>query len=102
MTRPEVTTLARVFHFWGWVAFGRDCVVALMVKMQIDRVDRPRVKLECLRMMVKLKLDKARSQLIGKFMTDYLKLTSAETVVYNTAMANDFPQRKRRGSRSQQ
>jgi len=67
---------------------------ALMVKMRIEPVDRPWVKLECLRMMVKLKLDKARSQLIGKFMTDYLKLTSAETVVYNTVMATISPKEK--------
>ena len=56
---------------------------ALMVKMQITREDRPRVKLECLRMLATLKLDKARSTLISAFMEGYLKLTSAESIVYN-------------------
>src|SRR4029079_12714305 len=49
---------------------------ALMVKMKIAPVDRPRVKFECLRMMVKLKLDKARSTLIWTFMEKYLQLTA--------------------------
>ena len=37
------------------------------------------MKLECLRMLATLKLDKARSTLISAFMDSYLKLTSAET-----------------------
>jgi len=60
---------------------------ALLVKMKFAPADRPYVKLECLRMIVKLKLDKARSRLIGKFMTDYLELTAAENRVYNREMA---------------
>lgn len=56
---------------------------ALMTKMRIAPGDRPRVKLECLRMLATLKLDKARATLIGALMTSYLKLTSAETAVYN-------------------
>lgn len=67
---------------------------ALMVKMNIAPQDRPWVKLECLRMMVKLKLDKARSMLIGKFMTDYLVLTAAENRVYNQAMATISPKER--------
>jgi Domain of unknown function (DUF4351)/Putative transposase, YhgA-like len=67
---------------------------ALMAKMKIATPDRPRVKFECLRMMVKLKLDKARSRLIGKFMTDYLTLTTAENRVYNAAMATIAPKEK--------
>jgi hypothetical protein len=60
---------------------------ALMVKMRIPPEDRPRVKVECLRMIVKLNLNKARSTLIWEFMTSYLRLTPAEEVVYNTGMA---------------
>ena len=56
---------------------------ALMAKMKIAPEDRPRVKLECLRMLVTLKLDKARATMISSFMDAYLKLTAAETVVYN-------------------
>lgn len=56
---------------------------ALMAKMRIAPEDRPKVKLECLRMLVTLKLDKARATLISSFMDSYLKLTSAENAVYN-------------------
>ena len=59
---------------------------ALMTKMRIAPEDRPRVKLECLRMMATLKLDRARSTLISVFMDAYLKLTSAEQIVYNREM----------------
>ena len=69
-----------------WRDFVRDpnpVASALMTKMHIAVGDRPRVKLECLRMLATLKLDKARATLIGAFMTSYLELTTAETVVYN-------------------
>jgi hypothetical protein len=60
---------------------------ALMVKMKIAPADRPKVKGECLRMIARLKLNVARSFLIGTFMENYLKLTTAENAVYNEAMA---------------
>ena len=56
---------------------------ALMAKMKISAPDRPRVKLECLRMLATLKTRCRRSTLIGSFMDRYLKLTAAEEVVYN-------------------
>jgi predicted transposase YdaD len=56
---------------------------ALMTKMKIAPEDRPRVKLECLRMIATLKLDKARAALVGMFMESYLKLTTEENAVYN-------------------
>ena len=65
---------------------------ALMTRMRIEPGDRPRVKLECLRMLATLKLDMARSALIGAFMKNYLKLTAAETVVYNEQMKAVEPQ----------
>jgi len=58
---------------------------ALMAKMKIEPEDRPRAKLECLRMMLTLKYDPARSGLISQFMDSYLKLTPAETIVYTEA-----------------
>lgn len=54
-----------------------------MTKMLIAPEDRPRVKLECLRMLATLKLDIARATLISVFMDAYLKLTPAESIVYN-------------------
>jgi predicted transposase YdaD len=62
-----------------------------MTKMRIAPGDRPRVKLECLRMLATLKLDKARATLIGAFMTNYLELTSGETAVYNKMLKTVEP-----------
>jgi predicted transposase YdaD len=62
-----------------------------MTKMLIAPGNRPRVKLKCLRMLATLKLDKARAILIGAFMTNYLKLTSGETAVYNKMLKTVEP-----------
>ena len=67
---------------------------ALMTKMKIAPKDRPRVKLECLRMLITLKLDPARAVLISSFMNSYLKLTPAETVVYNREVETIEPKER--------
>lgn len=51
---------------------------ALMARMKIARTDRPRVKLECLRLLATLKLDPARTRLISGFVDSYLQLTAQE------------------------
>ncbi len=51
---------------------------ALMAKMEIAPADRPRVKVECLRMIAKLKLDKARTFLLSGFIDNYLRLNPIE------------------------
>jgi Domain of unknown function (DUF4351) len=51
---------------------------ALMAKMKIDPADRPRVKVECLRMIANLKLDKARTYQLSGFIDNYLRLNSIE------------------------
>ncbi len=51
---------------------------ALMAKMKIDPVDRPRVKVECLRMIANLKLDKARTFQVSGFIDSYLRLNPVE------------------------
>jgi len=51
---------------------------ALMSKMAMKPDERPRVKLECLRLLATLKLDRARMQLISGFIDTYLKLTESE------------------------
>jgi predicted transposase YdaD len=48
---------------------------ALMAKMQVEPRDRKRVKLQCLRMMLTLKLDQAKMGLIAGFVNTYLRLT---------------------------
>lgn len=59
---------------------------ALMAKMNIATSDRPKVKLECLRMLVTLKLDPARTQLISGFVDSYLKLNQLEEASFNTEL----------------
>ena len=51
---------------------------ALMSKMSIDMNDRPKVKAECLRLLVTLKLNPAKSRLISQFVDTYLRLNMKE------------------------
>jgi hypothetical protein len=51
---------------------------ALMAKMKIAKRDRPKVKAECLRLLVTLKLDPAKTRLISKFVDTYLRLSVQE------------------------
>ncbi|HLK60287.1 MAG TPA: DUF4351 domain-containing protein [Chthonomonadaceae bacterium] len=60
---------------------------ALMAKMKIARQDRPRVKAECLRLLVKLNLDEARTQLISGFVDTYLRLEGVEEQLFAQAVA---------------
>ncbi len=55
---------------------------ALMAKMNIEPQDRAKVKAECLRLLVTLKLDPARMQLISGFVDTYLRLNSSEKIVF--------------------
>ena len=49
-----------------------------MAKMSIAPSDRPKVKAECLRLMVTLKLNPVKSRLISKFVDTYLRLNARE------------------------
>ncbi len=55
---------------------------ALISKMKIDTADRPRVKVECLRLLATLRLDPARSRLISGFVDTYLRLNVQEEQVF--------------------
>ncbi|BAY14617.1 hypothetical protein NIES21_03740 [Anabaenopsis circularis NIES-21] len=55
---------------------------ALMAKMQIAPSDRPKVKVECLRLLATLKLDPARTRLISGFVDTYLQLNQQEEQVF--------------------
>ena len=57
---------------------------ALMAKMRIYKLDRPKVKAECLRLLVTLKLDPARMQLISGFVDTYLTLNQAEELQFQS------------------
>ncbi|MDB9313677.1 DUF4351 domain-containing protein [Spirulina sp. CS-785/01] len=55
---------------------------ALMAKMQFSPEERPRVKLECLRLLATLRLDPARMKLISGFIDTYLRLNAAELEIF--------------------
>jgi predicted transposase/invertase (TIGR01784 family) len=59
---------------------------ALMSKMRIDEADRPRVKVECLRLLATLRLDPARTQLISGFVDTYLRLSVQEEQVFQESV----------------
>jgi hypothetical protein len=65
-----------------------------MAKMDIAPQERPRVKLECLRLLATLKLDPARMQLISGFVDTYLKLTPPEEATFETELAELSPPEK--------
>jgi hypothetical protein len=59
---------------------------ALMAKMKIDPLDRPTVKAQCLRLLVTLKLDPAKMQLISGFVDTYLRLNSTERAIFQSEL----------------
>ena len=59
---------------------------ALMSKMNIALEERPQVKAECLRLLLTLKLDPARMQLISGFFDVYLNLNEQENQAFKTAV----------------
>ncbi len=56
--------------------------IALMAKMRIASVDRPKVKAQCLRLLATLRLDPARTRLISGFVDTYLRLSQQEQQVF--------------------
>jgi flagellar biosynthesis/type III secretory pathway protein FliH len=61
-----------------------------MAKMAIDPKDRPRVKAECLRLLVTLKLDPARRRFISGFIDTYLRLRQEEQQVFDHLITTEF------------
>ncbi len=55
---------------------------ALMTRMNLEPGERPRVKLECLRLLTTLRLDPARMKLIGGFIDTYLRLNRDEELLF--------------------
>ncbi len=60
---------------------------ALMAKMRIDKEERPKVKAECLRLMVTLKLNPAKMQLISGFVDSYLNLNLQEESIFQSELS---------------
>ncbi len=60
---------------------------ALMSKMRVAKADRPRVKLECLRMLVSLNLNLDERKLVSGFVDTYLELDDDETKVFERELS---------------
>jgi predicted transposase YdaD len=60
---------------------------ALMSKMKIEPKDRPTVKAQCLRLLVTLKLDPGKMQLISGFVDTYLRLNSEEEAIFQSEIS---------------
>jgi len=106
--RPEPDRYGVAFPDWEVLAFSfrtvqlnrlnwRDYLgnhnpvaSALMAKMAIDPKDRPRVKAECLRLLVTLKLDPARRRFISGFIDTYLRLRQEELQVFDHLITTEF------------
>lgn len=65
-----------------------------MAKMRMEKRDRPRVKVECLRLLATLRLDPARTRLISGFVDTYLRLNAQETEIFQTELARLEPQQQ--------
>jgi predicted transposase/invertase (TIGR01784 family) len=61
---------------------------ALMSKMKIDKKDRAKVKVECLRSIATLKLDPARVSILSGFVDSYLNLNAVEEVEFEREVAS--------------
>jgi Domain of unknown function (DUF4351) len=68
---------------------------ALMSKMKIDVVDRPKVKLECLRAILTLKLDPARTSLLSYFVDSYLTLNPVEELEFREKIDKIKPKQQK-------
>jgi len=89
----EVIQLNRL----NWRDFVRQpnpVASALMAKMRIPQAERPRVKLECLRLLATLRLDPARTQLISGFVDVYLRLNQAEQQQFQTELDRIKPRQQ--------
>jgi predicted transposase YdaD len=65
-------------HWRDFVRKPNPVAAALMARMQIRPEERKRVKFECLRLLMTLRLDRARMQLIAGFVDNYLRLSREE------------------------
>ncbi len=65
---------------------------ALMAKMKIADQDRAKVKAQCLRLLVTLKLNSAKMQLISGFIDTYLTLNPVEESIFRSELNTFLPQ----------
>ncbi len=79
-------------HWRDYLNTSNPVATALMAKMQIAKKDRPRVKAECLRLLVTLRLNPAKMQLIFGFVDTYLRLSAEEYQEFRQTLAQIAPE----------
>ncbi len=89
----EVIQLNRL-QWRDFVKHENPVASALMAKMQIAPQDRPKVKLECLRLLVTLKLNPAKMQLISGFVDSYLRLNREENTHFERELEKEQPKKQ--------
>ncbi len=67
---------------------------ALMAKMDIALQERPFVKVECLKILTRLRIDKKRLRLIGTFVDTYLNLNPQEQKIFQAEIDKIEPHQK--------
>ena len=77
-----------------YIKTPNPAAAALMTKMAIAPADRVKVAGEITRMMLTLKLDASKAELIYGFMENYLKLTAAEWKQYEAELDELLPEEK--------
>jgi hypothetical protein len=91
----EVIQLNRL-NWRDYLRHENPVASALMAKMAMKPEERPRVKLECLRLLATLRLDPARMQLISGFIDTYLKLNREEERAFQSgALRTSRKERKK-------
>ncbi len=70
---------------------------ALMARMKIARKDRPRVKVQCLRLLATLRLDHQKSTLISRFVDTYLRLNPEEMRIFDQEVETTLSEEERQG-----
>ncbi|MDF5726052.1 MAG: DUF4351 domain-containing protein [Rhizonema sp. PD37] len=81
-------------HWQEFVNRRNPVASALMAKMQMDKVERPRVKLLSLQLLASLGLNPAQVQLISGFIDTYLKLNAQETALFVEQLATIEPRQQ--------
>jgi predicted transposase/invertase (TIGR01784 family) len=70
-----------------YIISDNPVAAALLSKMGFNQEERVKVKLEFMRMLARMKLDPARTELLGGFFESYLKLNREEESEYHLELA---------------
>jgi len=70
-----------------YITSDNPVAAAMLSKMGFSQEERVKLKLEFMRMLTRMKLDPARTELLGGFFESYLKLNREEEVQFHIEMA---------------